>query len=326
VRWPAIALVLVAPLLAAAPARADEPRSDDQLAEAHRLEGALEYEKALVLVERIIAHGGADPARLASLHLLAGKLAAGLDRGAAAEDHFARVLALRPDTRLPDGTSPKLTVRFEAARIRGIPPLRVTTTLANRVATIAPDADPLGLVAGIAVRVVDATGRPDEVSERSARRVAIPPNLRATEIAALDANGNRVWVGDAPAESVVIAPPPPPPPHHDDGDHRSAFAKWPTWAISAGAIAAIGGGFAWRTKSLQDEWNRLRAEPDQHDFSSLQSIEHRGRTYAVAADISFGVAGAAAIVSLILLATDHQPKPIVGIAPGAATIGISATF
>jgi hypothetical protein len=320
VRWPAIALVLVAPLLVAPPARAD-----DELAEAHRLENALEYEKALVLVERIIAHGGADPARLANLHMLAGKLAAGLDRGASAEDHFARVLALRPDTRLPEGTSPKLTVRFEAARIRGIPPLRVTTTLANGVATISSEADPLGLVAGIAVRVVDASGNPNEVSDHSARRVAIPANARATEIAALDASGNRVWVGDAPAEQVVIAPPRPPE-HHDVVDQRSAFAKWPTWAISAGAIAAIGGGFAWHSKSLQDEWNRLRAEDNQHDFSSLQSIEHRGRTYAVAADISFGVAGAAAIVSLILLATSHEPKPIVGITPGAATFGFAARF
>ena len=324
-RWPAIALVVVAPVLVAAPARADEPRGVDQLAEAHRLEGALEYEKALVLVERIIAHGGADPARLAELHLFAGKLAAGLDRGASAEDHFARVLALRPDARLPEGTSPKLTVRFEAARIRGIPPLRVTTTIANGVATIAPEADPLGLVAGIAVRVVDASGKPDEVSDRSARRVAIPPMARATEIAALDASGNRVWVGDAPVEPVVITPPHPPE-HHDGVEHRSAFAKWPTWAISAGALAAIGGGFAWRSKSLQDEWNRLRAEDNQHDFSSLQSIEHRGRTYAVAADISFGAAGAAAIVSLILLATSHEPKPIVGITPGSTTIGIGARF
>jgi hypothetical protein len=316
VRWLAIALVLVA-----APARAD-----DELAEAHRLEGALEYEKALVLVERIIAHGGADPARLADLHLFAGRLAAGLDRGASAEDHFARVLALRPDTRLPEGTSPKLTVRFEAARIRGIPPLRVTTTFAHGVATIAPAADPLGLVAGIAVRVVDSAGKPDEVSDRAARHIAIPANTHATEIAALDASGNRVWVGDAPAEPVVIAPPPPPPPHHDEVPHRSALSRWPTWAISAGAIAAIGGGFAWRTKSLQDEWNRLRTEDNQHDYSSLQSIEHRGRTYAIAADVSFGAAGAAAVVALILLATEHEPKPIVGVMPGSATIGFGARF
>ena len=35
---------------------------------------------------------------------------------------------------------------------------------------------------------------------------------------------------------------------------------------------------------------------------------------------------AAAIVSLILLATSHEPKPIVGITPGAATFGVAARF
>jgi len=308
VRWLAVALVL----LVGASARAD-----DDLAEVHRLEGALDYDRALALVEKLIARGGADPARLADLHLLAGKLAAGLDRAAAAEDHFARVLALRPDTRLPDGTSPKLTVRFEAARIRGIPPLHVSATLARGLLVVAPEADPLGLVVGVQVDVVDRAGRRDQIAERAALRVAIPPSSTATQVAALDANGNRVWVGPAPtgersASAEPIAPPPHPPEHHDTPEGSSPFARWSTWAIAAGAIGAIGGGFAWRSKSLQDQWNRLRAEDGQHDYSSLQSIEHRGRTYAIAADISFGVAAAAGVVAVILAVTHRESKITVG--------------
>src|SRR5688572_29373755 len=66
--------------LAAGPARAE-----DDLARARRLEAQLEYEPALAIVEGALRRGGAEPARTVELHLLAGRLAAGLDRAAAAE-------------------------------------------------------------------------------------------------------------------------------------------------------------------------------------------------------------------------------------------------
>jgi hypothetical protein len=310
VRWLAIALLLVA----ATPARAD-----DDLAEARRLEAALEYDKALTVVEHALARGGSDPARVAELHLLAGRLAAGLDRAAVAEDHYARALALRPDTRLPDGTSPRLTAPFDAARARGVPPLDITATVVRGLVTIAPKADPLGLVVGVQAHVVDRNSH-YEVSERGSLRVIVPPGATTVEVAALDANGNRVWVGPAPAEPVVIEPPrivlPPPPPH------RSIAARWQTWTIAGGAIAIAGGAFAWKTKSLQDEWNRLRAEDGQHDFSALQAIETRGRRYAIAADVSFGVAAAAGITAAILAITARDEAIVVT----PTTVGIAKRF
>src|SRR5262245_5385207 len=97
---------------------ANVAHAEDELARARQLEGQLEYEQALAIVEAALARGGAEPARWVELHLLAGRLAAGLDRARVAEDHFARVLALRPETTLPEGTSPKLTAPLAAARAR----------------------------------------------------------------------------------------------------------------------------------------------------------------------------------------------------------------
>src|SRR5277367_5066214 len=83
----------------------DEPSSPqpDPLDEARQLERTLEYERALVIVDREIARGaGRSGARLVDLHVLAGTLAAGLDHPDDAQAHFARALAVSPAVRLPD--------------------------------------------------------------------------------------------------------------------------------------------------------------------------------------------------------------------------------
>src|SRR5262249_28160285 len=144
------AVVLALGLALAIALTAGRALADDELARARRLEASLEYEQALATVEGALDRGGADPARLVELHLLAGRLAAGLDRAAAAEDHFARVLALRPDTALPPGTSPKLTAPFAAARARSAP-LEVHATAVGGLVALVVSRDALGLVSGISV-------------------------------------------------------------------------------------------------------------------------------------------------------------------------------
>ena len=143
--------------------------ADDNLAEAIRLEAALEDDQALASVERLIAAGNTtEPARLAELHLYAGRLAAGLERPDAARTHFAIAIALNPALTLPAGTSPKITAPFEAARAASSP-LRVHATPAGTVI----DADALGLV------------------------------RRTDGFVAYDEHGNVVWRGVAPAQPPV---------------------------------------------------------------------------------------------------------------------------
>jgi hypothetical protein len=293
-------------------------RADADLAEARRLQAALDYEGALAVVDKALAHGGADPDRLAELHLLAGTLAAGLDRNDVAEDHFARLLALRPGQRLPDGTSPKIAGPFEAALARKIPALHVTPTYVHGVVTIVPDADPLHLVVALEVRVVDSLGRLDDLASHDGLRVVLPPGTKATEATALDASGNRVWVG-------AIAEPPPP------VVHIPLYASWKLYAAGAGVATAFG-LFAWqRMVGIQDEWDTLRADNFHHDYTQLTRTEARGREWATIANVSFAIGGAFAIAAGIQAVRNAKAKASeerVGlrVIPGPGDIGIGLAW
>lgn len=261
-------------------------RAEDPLAEAKRLEAALDYNAALIIVDRTIAQGGATRDELVTLHLFAGKLAAGLDRAEIARDHFARALALAPTASFPDGTSPKITEPFDAARTRTVP-LRVTSSVEREAISIAPVADPLGLVAGISVKLDGG----NELREPRALRVALPDGARATEVSALDAFGNRVWSEPITASAT---------PAGTTTTLRPLYARWPLWATTATVALAAGGVCAWQFDSAQDEWTRGKTEGLA--FSRLAAIEDRGRRWGRVANISFGVAAASAIVAIITAA------------------------
>lgn len=113
----AVLIVLVAvAAVHAQPSPANRERVSQALQKIAQLEQQLEYEQALVLADRTIAEGISTRDQLADLHLIAGRLAAGLDHPDVAQQHFAKLLALRPETALVAGTSPKLQAPFDAAR------------------------------------------------------------------------------------------------------------------------------------------------------------------------------------------------------------------
>jgi hypothetical protein len=302
VRSVAIAFLIA---VTATSARAD----DDPLAEAMRLEAQLQYEPALVIIERAIAQGGNDRERLVTLHLFAGKLAAGLDREPVAIDHFARVLALAPSTTFSKTTSPKITEPFDAARARTAP-LAVTATFAGDAVTIAAPTDPLGLVVGIAVVLVEGA-REREVRDLQRRRIEFPAAARPTEVRALDAFGNIVW-------SKAISQ------RSHSGNHRPVDDGVGPW-IYPGAFALLAAGgagvCAWRFNVAQKEWTRKKNEGG-HDFSELQAIEQRSKRWALAANIGFGVAGAAVVVAIVVKLRTPKPVPVVtGDSVGLALTG-----
>jgi hypothetical protein len=305
-------------------ALAGQARADDELVEAKRLEAVLEYERALALVDRAIAHGGAAPGRLAELHLLAGKLAAGLDRTMIAEDHFARLLALQPDVALPDGTSPKITAPFEAARARIIP-LHVTATISGGFAAVSVESDPLSLVAGIHVRVVDPAGRPSDVDEPHALRIQLPPGTAVREIVARDANGNDVWVAPAPPEPTVTDKQSPESSRSPNTIERQTplYGRWGAWAIATGVALASGGVCAWRFGVAQNQWNDWKQ--GGHDYSDLVALEDRGRRWGLAANISFGVAAATGITTMIVYLT-HRAEPPVTVTVTSESLGVAGRF
>ncbi|MFN0248658.1 MAG: hypothetical protein ACKV2T_17345 [Kofleriaceae bacterium] len=289
------------------------------LAEARKLEAALDYAGALRLVDTALARGGSDTFQYIELHLLGGKLAAGLDRAAEAEAHFARVLALRPGTALPDGTSPKMTAPFDAAKAKSVP-LAIRVTDVRGLVTLVPSADPLGLVAGIAVAVVDSAGAHRDVVDRRSTRIALPAGTTAIEVTALDADGHRIWSGPPPKPEIIGDRPPVP-------SERSWIARWPTWAIVTGVALGVGGVGAWRVKVAQDDFDRLRAEPEEHDFSELEAIERRGDRWALATNIAFGAAIVTTVVTAILVVRRGESAAVGVTATGSsARVGVSGRF
>jgi hypothetical protein len=308
-RWIAVLLVLGL----SARARADK------LDEIRALEAALEYEQALTLVEQVIASGASNASQLAPLHFEAGKLAAGLDREAVAEQHFARALALRPDLQLDTGTSPKVVAPFEAARARA-KPLRLVHSQEGRRFIVEPD-DPTHLVAAVHIGMVDT--RTEQPVDRDTRTgppftFDLPPDTTPPlEVSAVDEFGNTVAsdrLGSYVRASAVRPAP-----------HTSWYGSWKLWAGTAVFAGGIAGLCAWRERVAQDDWNTLNSEPGMHDYSELRSVEDRGRSWALAANIGFGVAGAAAIVTAIALVT-HRSEPAVTVTAGPGTVGVAGRF
>ena len=300
-RVAAIALLVATAAIARADAQVD-------LAEAKRLEAALEYDKALVIVDRVIASGGATREKLVELHVLAGRLAAGLDREQVAEDHFARALALAPATKLAEGTSPKITRPFESARTRTVP-LRVSGAVDRGVATITVEGDPLGLVVGIAVKLSGA----GELREPQGRRIELPDHARATDIIALDAYGNQLEIQSVGAmtEPPIATPARP--------FYKSPWLWGSLFVVSTG-VGIVG---AVQLTSAQNDWNALN--DGTHDYSELHAIEMRGRSWGVAANLGFGLAVVSGIMTTWLIVTGRSSSNAIAVLATGDAAGLAVT-
>jgi hypothetical protein len=304
-----VALVVVVIAGLVGPAHAE-----DWLAKAREHETALDYAGGLAIVEQGLQAGGLDAARWVELHVLGGKFAAGLERTADAEAHFAAALAIKPDVVLPEGTSPKITGPFEAVKARTVR-LAILVRANSGVVSISPAADPLGLVVGISVTIVEA-GTNRELVDRNAKQIAIPARAKALDVTALDRHGNRIWTGRVPDERTETVAPIHRP--------RSWIARWPTWATVTGVALATGGIAAWRFGVAQDEWDRLRAEGAAHDFTELQRVEDRGRRWAIAANVAFGASALAGIATIVFAIRGDERAPVV--IAGPTGVGLRARF
>ena len=278
-------------------AHADAPR--DAIERARELETRLAYDEALAIIESAIQSGQSDRDRLVELHVIAGRLSAGLDRAKAAEDHFAVVLALDPSRTLPDDTSPKITVPFTVARTKTQPLVVELVVTKSDLSLHAPP-----LVAGMGLRYRD--GRTQTV-----RATTTPRAPDIVEVRALDAYGNTLWTGTPPAEPIST------PPIRDD---RSIVQRWTTWAALTGVALAAGGVSLWRFDSAQNEFDR-KSKDGMTDFTDLRAIETRGKRWALAANISFGVAAALGIATVTTLVV-FKPTD----ASNGATVGVAGRF
>jgi hypothetical protein len=281
VRVVVIALVLA---LSATAARAD----DDPLAVAMRLESALDYEGALQVIERELARGGANRDHVVNLHMFAGRLAAGLDRTAAAEDHFARVLALSPTSSFAPGTSPKITNPFDAARARTKRLVVLWGREGDTVFVQARD-DVNAIVTGVSVSFVRGAGETSSVSNNSGLSVSVPAEVRVTEVVALDRYGNRVWVSPVDERETVVG----------GGPERPLYRRWTLWAAATVVLASGTGVCMWRFTVAQDEFHDAIASGTKN-YTEVQAIERRGNRWGLAANIGIGTVALSTVITFIV--------------------------
>ena len=275
----------------------DSAEVSQALAQIAKLESSLEYEQALVLADRTIARGISSRDQLADLHLIAGRLAAGLDHPDVAQAHFERVLVLRPNTQLVTGTSPKLLAPFDAAR--ATQPLLVKLGVDGTRAYAEVTSDALHLVRGLRVVVVDSNHVASVVTADGLTKDV--PSGTVTSVAAIDEYGNELAVARIEAAAPIVPV---------RLERPTPFYKhWVTYTALSGAALITGGLFAWRFGLAQDEWNRLDAAGG-HSYTQLQTIEQRGQRWAIAADATFGVAAIAGIAAAALFLTRDGPSHV----------------
>ncbi len=302
--------------------------ANPNLERARRQLDNLQYEDAAGSLEQALRNGDSGPKELAEIYQLSAQVAAARGDDAAAEDFFRHLLALAPGTKLPAGVSPKIAEPFAAARSFIDQRLPIScrweqdpTAAAVRVLV---DADPLSMVDGAEVSWVE-DGQPKRSVKHGAAPFTVPvPKRKKLElrVAAIDTFGNHIaefgterkpLVIDTTGRSEVIETPP----QGGGDDHadtgrahgRPVIAKWWLWGGVAVAAASVGTYFGLDVLAAKQEIEDLNkksqsGEPVQ--FSQALAIQQRGDRSALVANISFGVAGAAAVAAVILFAT--EPK------------------
>lgn len=287
-------------------------KDNASLARARKELDGLQYDKARASLDEALALGTSDPTQVAEIHLLAGQVAGALDDAASAEDHFKRLLVLRPGSTLPSGMSPKITAPFDAARawLSSHEPLAVDIEAGAETVTVVIESDPLGMIAEARV-AVEVGGQTSVLKGRSNTKritIALPEGELTVRPAVVDAYGNHLVELPAQQLTVGVIPLDPPRPARAVGG-RPLYAKWWLWGGVAVAFAGGGTYFGLDALDAQDELLALNGDSQNHDFSEARAVQDRGERSALLANVGFGLAGAAAVAATVLLVTDRRSGP-----------------
>lgn len=301
-------------LLAATPARAgDDPRTLLD-AGAQAIEN-VDFEAARGDVDRALASGRLTPGQLVRAHRLAGEIAAALDDSEGARAHFLRWILLDHGAALPAGMSPKITEPFAAARgeAAGLGGFAVSVRLERspgRVRVTVERRDPLTMIAKLSAQL--RGGAVITVSENGAAFAVADTAAADVDVVALDEQGNQLVVATASSPAAVVA----------SRRRFPTLVRWPTWTVVAVVAAGTGGLLGWRVRVAEDDLRALNADSSQHSFDEARAIQDRGRRDALLANLSYGVAGAAAVAAVLTYLLEPRG---VELRPTAGVDGAGAT-
>ena len=318
-------------------ARAD----DSALARARVALAELRYEESNRLLDDALRAGGNTAEQVVEIYRLHGEVLAALGRASDAILKFERLLLLAPETRLADGVSPKISEPFQAAQqsTASLQPLRIRCAV-NRaepttVAVVA-EADPLAMVAGVEVvyRTRDGRRATAEPAGEATELVVLEPHTRPLWVAVVDEHGNRLRTRDIPScrditeasDQVRVRPPAGRSPR-DQPPAPRFYARWTVWAGVAVGVGALATYFGLEANSAFDEIERMHADSESYEYVAARSVEQRAERNALAANISFAVAGAAAITAVVLMWRSRSARRSTMIAPtgGGDSLGLVMT-
>lgn len=353
-----LARALAGAALAAAlagPAAADEPTG---LERARAELGDLRYADAAATLDAALAAGTSGPADTAQIYLLLGEVRASLGQDEAAQRAFERALSLDPGLQLRKGLSPKIGRPFRRARRarRGIEPLSIAhRELGHHPTRIAVlvQSDQLAMVAAARVTAWEADGPPRSLSAEGKRGAApdgnpaevhfeikLPPGTSRITVAGVDEHGNRLVELGSPDKPIALAVPPPPAPPvepapkvtiiADQRESRPFYAHWLVWGGVAVAAGAAGVWAGLSAQSAVDDLDEIRGTVYEVEFRRARRIADRAQQRSLIANVCFAGAGAAAIVSGILLlqSRPNEPEERAAVAPviGPDQIGVAASL
>ncbi len=310
---------VIAILAFASPVRADEAK----LAKARLAVDAVRYDRARTLLLAALEDGDNNPHILGEIYRLSASTALVLGEPEVAEQYYRRWLLVDPDAKLSEDTAPKLRERFEAAQAYMAAHGRLVVDLSrtNEGIRVTVVNDPLAMVAAVASDI-GGTPAKTKVSDGKAF-LAVPVNATIESVYVLDEYGNRLLVRPAPALPGGVRSPPPPSPPPEHRASPSMFRRGTLWLVVGGL--ALGGGVTTGllARRAQTDVENIAADSGNHTLAELDDARQRRDSLALAANISFGVAGACAVLSVIMFATAPSSSGTIVPTATATTAGLS---
>jgi hypothetical protein len=239
---------------------------------------------------------------------------------------------IQPSLLFPEGGSPKIRERLNAARSRvtEVGVLQARAAVNGGVLDVHIDNDPLKLVKRVDVTMTREGGESGKVTlEKGDMRAEVESGVKTIQVVLFDEAGNQLKVldvdpgADAAGGADAVGTPP------------SIWASWGLWAGVAGVLAVGGTYFIMEAGSLDDDIQAAvdAPNPNPAEIQRLQDNQDRVGLYGV---IGLSMAGAAAVTSgaLLLFGGDDKPAKteqtearfVPAIAPGNIGARFTMTF
>jgi len=293
---------------AAAEAEAEAPKTEvgEKIERAKKQIEQLDYTSAQQSLFDAIQAGQATTEELAQAYFTLGSVEAALGNDVESTDSFYLALMIQPSLLFPEGGSPKIRERLNAARSRvtEVGVLQAHGTLEGGVLQVHLDNDPLALVKRVDVMMTREGGESGKVSlKKGAMAVEVESGVKTIQVGFYDEAGNQLKLlevdpasgGSGGAADVPVGTPP------------SIWASWGLWAGVAGALAVGGTYFIMEAGNIDADIQEAQdaANPNPAEVERLEENRDRVGLYGV---IGLSMAGAAALTSGALLVFGGKDK------------------